>query len=434
MREKFRPSSAAVAAAGQNVAPPRPAARLPPVKRLTPLVLVLALTVALVVPFAHAALTAPASAAPRDRSPAAPVATAISTITGIAISPLLGTSAYGAYQWFTAPDDRARAALPWFAQWTFWVPALLLVGVCAAKDTLGTVVPAGLKKPLDVLETLENKVSGLVAAGAVVPLTMDTVTRLAFGAKTSAVLPELGSSGLAMIHVATFDASRLLDVLTVPFGLAVFVVVWLASHAINVLILLSPWGAIDAALKSARTALLGVITLTAALNPWVGAALSLVVIVIAYLVAGWAFRLTCFGSVFCWEFLSGRKARFRPAADGNRLFSGGALTGVPIRTYGRLQRTPQGALEFVYRPWLVLAPRTAPVPGAPGSLAVGAGAFFSEVIAAGDVTLFTLPPRYRGHEEELARLAGLGGVRPIGLRKAWHQLRALLGGRAASPA
>jgi hypothetical protein len=398
-------------------------------KRCAPTVLLLCLILSLLVPLACAAVAAPAARA--DKSPAAPVATAISTVTGIAISPLLGTGAYGAYQWFTA-DEKARAALPWFAQWTFWVPALLLVGACAAKDTLGAIVPPGLKKPLDVLETLENKVSGLVAAGAVVPLTMDTVTRLVFSGKTAAVMPELAPSGLAMIQVATWDASRLLDFLTVPFGLAVFVLVWLGSHAINVLILLSPWGAIDAALKSARTALLGLITLTAALDPWVGAGLSLVVVVVAYFIAGWAFRLTCFGSVFCWESLSGRKHRFQLAADGNRLFAGGALADVPIRSYGRLQRTPQGGFEFVYRPWLVLPPRTAVVPGEPRTLAVGTGAFFSEVISAQDATLFTLPPRYRGHEEELARVAGLGGVRPIGLHKAWNQVRALFGGRAAA--
>ena len=61
---------------------------------------------------------------------------------------------------------------------------------------------------------------------------------------------------------------------------------------------------------AARTALLGLVTVTATLNPWLGALLSVVVIVVAYLVAGWAFRLTVFGSVFCWDFLSGRRKSF----------------------------------------------------------------------------------------------------------------------------
>src|SRR5690606_8938977 len=98
------------------------------------------------------------------------------------------------------------------------------------------------------------------------------------------------ATGVATLHLAAIDWSWLLNILTVPFGIAVFAVVWMASHAINALILLSPWGAIDAALKAARTALLGVLTATAAIDPWVGAILSLVVIVIAYFVAGWSFR------------------------------------------------------------------------------------------------------------------------------------------------
>ena len=121
------------------------------VKRLAPLFLLSLVLTAIFAPFALAAGAAPAPAA--DRSPAAPLATAVSTVTGIAISPLLGTGAYGAYQWFTAKDDAERAALPWYAQWKFFGPALLIVGLCAAKDAMGTALPPGLKKPFDVLET-----------------------------------------------------------------------------------------------------------------------------------------------------------------------------------------------------------------------------------------------------------------------------------------
>src|SRR4051812_21142085 len=136
-------------------------------KRVTPLLfLSLALTL-IVAPFAWAANTPPAPSS--DHSPVASIAAAVSTVTGIAISPLLGTGAYGAYQWMAAKDEAARAALPWYAHWSFFGPAFLIVAICAAKDAFGAVVPPGLKKPLDVLELLENKTSGLVAAGAVVP-------------------------------------------------------------------------------------------------------------------------------------------------------------------------------------------------------------------------------------------------------------------------
>ncbi len=399
-------------------------------KRLTPLFL-LSLTLTLVVaPFAFGASAAPAAAA--DRSPAAPIATALSTVTGIAISPLLGTGAYGAYQWMAAKDEAARAALPWYAQWSFFGPALLLVGACAAKDALGAMVPPGLKKPLDVLETIENKATGLVAAGAVVPFTMDALSKMVLSGKTAAAGAALAPDGLAMIHVGALDFSSVLNVLTVPFGLAVFVIVWMASHAINVLILLSPWGAIDAALKGMRTALLGLLTLSATINPWLGAALSLVVIIVAWLVAGWAFRLTVFGSVFCWDFFTRRSGRFSPKENDNAVFAGGNFPGVPVRTYGRLVQRTEGGLEFFYRPWLWLPERKAAVPVSAAQIAVGRGLFFSTVTAGEAGTLFLLPPRYRGHEDVLVRAYRLGGgVQEAGLRKAWSLLRELFGGGAA---
>ncbi len=402
-------------------------------KRLLPL-FVVALTLSMIIaPFALAADAAKPTPAVPDRSPGAPIAGAISTVTGMAISPLLGTGAYGAYQYFNATTPEQKAALPWFAQWAFFGPALLIVGACAAKDALGASVPPGLKKPFDVLETIENKATGLVAAGAVVPFTMAAVSKLLVGSKTAGVEGAvLESSGMAMLQVGAIDFSWLLNLLTVPFGIAMFAVVWMASHAINVLILLSPWGAIDAALKGMRTGLLGLLALSATINPWLGAALSLLVIIVAWLVAGWAFRLTCFGSVFCWDFLTLRRTRFTPKENGNKLFAGGNFPGVPPRTYGRLAQRPAGGIEFQYRPWLVMAERSALVPVDKSQLAVGKGLFFSSITANDRDTLFLLPPRYHGHEDTVARayLMG-GGVRDAGLRKAWGVMRELFGGSAA---
>lgn len=397
-------------------------------KRRTPwlVAVLLMLVTAVPLPAASAAAAKPAPGKPAGVA----LASAVSTVTGIAISPLLGTAAYGAYLQLSAKDDAARAKLPWFAQWSFFLPALLVVGVCACKDSLGAVLPPGFKKPLDVLETMENKVSGLVAAGAVVPLTMDTLSKLLVDSKPGVAL---SAHGLAMIPgFGAIDLSWLLNLATVPFGIAMFAIVWMASHAINVLILLSPWGAVDAALKGMRSALLGLLTLTATLNPWVGAALSVVVIIVAYLVAGWAFRLTVFGSVFCWDFFTIRRARFSPAENDNRLFSGANLEGVPTRTYGRLVLRSNGALEFFYRPWLVLPERSAEVKPERGQISVGRGLFFSTVGAEGTGTLFILPPRYRGHEDVVARAYLLGGgVRDAGLRRAWGVLKELFGGAAS---
>ena len=402
-------------------------------KRPVLLLLIAAFITAVVGPFAFAATSTKPASAPADRSPAAPIAAAVSTVTGIAISPLLGTGAFGAYKWATARDAAARAALPWYAQVKIWVPLLLIVAACAVKDMLGTALPAGFKKPFDILEATENKLSGIVVAGAVIPSAVSTFMDILVNPAPAVAGPVLTASGLAAIQLGAIDGSWLLTALALPGALAVYAVVWLASHSINVLILLSPWGAIDAVLKTAQTALMGLVTLTAALNPWAGALLSLIVIMTAYLLAGWAFRLTVFGSVFCRDFFTLRSRRFTPRENDNHVFAGAHFPGVPVRTYGRLVQRTEGGLEFFYRPWPWVPVRTAVVPGKPAELAVGRGAFFSEISNRDDRTVFLLPPRYRGHEEALARSYLLSGVKPAGLNKAWSELRELFGGRALPP-
>ena len=392
-------------------------------KRFAPMALLFGFVCVLAMPLQAAT---PAVQATKDRSPAAAITTAVATVTGIAISPLLGTGAYGAYMWARASTPEEKAALPWFAQVSFWLPAVLIVGLCAVKDSLGAALPPGFKKPLDVLETIENKASGLVAAGAVIPFTMDLFSKLLV---SSAPQSPLVPSGLAAIHVAAIDFSWLLNLLTVPFGIAVFAFVWMASHAINVLILLSPWGAIDAALKGGRTALLGLVTLSSTLNPWISAVLSIAIILISWLVAGWAFRLTIFGSIFSWDFFTRRRRRFTPQPSGNRVFSGGRLcaSGVPARTYGTWFNEPQnGRWRFTYKPWLVMPERTIDIPA--GAPHVGKGLFIS-TLRETDSTILILPPRYRGHEDEVVRIYGIeGGVQDAGLLKAWSVLRELFGG------
>ncbi len=354
-------------------------------------------------------------------------------ITGIAISPLLGVSAVGFYEWKKAETPEQKAALPWFANPLVWLGGGLLVGAAAAKDAFGATVPPGLKKPLDVVETVENKVSGLVATGAVVPVLVSAASKYLVGSQAATAGLDVNLGGLAMIHLGAMDLSWLLTALMVPLAVAVHGVVWLASHAINVLILLSPWGAVDAVLKSARTALLGAVTGLAFIDPVVGVTLSVVIVVVAWMISGWAFRLTVFGSVFCWDFFTGRRRRFQVLADGNAMFLARKLDGAPVRTYGRLHQAADGALTFKFRPWLVLAEREIPVPRE--GLVVGRGVFYSEVLgfdkeADKNRTLFLLPPRYVGHEELLARTYRISGTCEVGLRKAWSWLKEALGGGA----
>lgn len=366
--------------------------------------------------FTAQAETQPASSQ-STKAPGAAIAQQISLLTGIAISPLMGSSAYGCYLYFKAAPER-RASQPWFAQPWFWVPGLLIVAVCFIKDTAGNALPTAVKKPFDIIEAFEHKISGLVATGAVVPFLM----MMKGSGEPQALLSSMG--------VAALDFSWLYNLFIIPVSMIAFFFVFLASNAISVLIILSPFTTVDAALKGIRLALLGTIAGTALANPWVGVAWAVFIILLSYFIAGWSFRLSHFGTVYLWDFFTFRSKRFKPNPARNRMFLGRRINKVPARTYGTLFRDEKGNLTFKYRPWLILQPRLMTLPE--GQYAVGKGLVNSEILRVeGEKarTMTLLPPRYRNHEEELVKIYGLTDVRPIGLSAALKWLKEFFAGK-----
>ncbi len=227
----------------------------------------------------------------------------------------------------STPEQKVR--LPWFANPLVWLCGFLLVGAAAARMGFGAAMPRGWKKPLDVLDTVENKFSGLVATGAVLPVLVAAESKFMRANGGTAAL-ELHLGGLAMIHFGAIDLSCLLTIAMVPLAVAVHATVWLAFHTINVLILLSPWGAVDAVLKSVRTALLGLVTGLAFIDPVVAVTLSAIIVIFSAMIAGWAFRLRTFGTIFCRDFFTRRRKRFELPANNNRMFLGRKLGGAPV--------------------------------------------------------------------------------------------------------
>ncbi|RYD39098.1 MAG: hypothetical protein EOP85_16550, partial [Verrucomicrobiaceae bacterium] len=189
---------------------------------------------------------APGKKATTDKNllPGVALSQGITEITGVAISPLLGVSAVGAWRYWQTPQA-TRDSLPWYAQPWAWGTGLAILSLCFLKDSLGTAIPGIFKKPLDMVELFEDKLSALVASGAFVPLVAQEMARH-IEAKQAIAIPTatIGTLGLTSI-----DAAWIL----VPAAVVSFLVVWVCSHAINVLIILSPFSTLDAVLKLART-------------------------------------------------------------------------------------------------------------------------------------------------------------------------------------
>jgi hypothetical protein len=350
----------------------------------------------------------------------------VSEITGVAISPLLGVSTVGAWKyWHTAEHLRPR--LPWYCHPYAWGTGLALIGICFLKDFLGAAAPALVKKPLDFLELFEDKLSALVASAGFVPLVALAVAQFQEiqPAETAA---NLAGSGLAMMPLADLAAYTMHNPwITVPVAVVAFGVVWLSSHAINVLIALSPFGLVDAGLKLSKLALISLVVASAALNPYLGAVVSLILIMIGALAAGWSFRLTLFGTLMGRDFLLNKRATADDVrSTGVKGFLSRRMQGVPVRTFGKLESDAQGSVSFVYHPWLVLPKKSLPV--ADSGMVVCKGLLHPSVAhrvsqEASPRGMLILLPRYRRVEESIATRFGCQEVIDSALMRGFKAMR-----------
>ncbi len=344
----------------------------------------------------------------------------ITEITGVAISPLLGVSSVGIWRYWKTPAV-GRSALPWYAQPWAWGTGLALLGLCFLKDSLGTAVPGLLKKPFDMVELFENKASALVASGAFVPLVAQEMAKHLEAGRALAV-PTASIAGLGFAGV---DAAWLV----VPVAVVAFLLVWVCSHAINVLIILSPFSTLDALLKLARTALLASVGLIYLIAPWLAAALCLVLIALAAWLAPAALRLAIFGARYAADILLPWRGRRRATPQQPHAFTLGRVAGLPPRTGGRMVLLDDGSMAFRYRRWCVLDERTIPLPD--GIRHVEKGLLSPALVhraGPAELKLLLFLPRYRGHEESMAGHLNLHGVREHSLARGFAAVKEWIAG------
>lgn len=360
------------------------------------------------------AADAPASSEPAAKElreslllPGVTLSEGVSEITGTAISPLLGVSVMGALTYYRT-EEHLRHRLPWYCHPWAWGTGMALLALCFFKDFLGAAAPALVKKPLDFAELFENKLSALVASTAFVPLVALAV------AQADKLAPQ-AAKGMAASSLAAAPVGGLIDFsvhtpwISIPVAMLAFAVVWLSSHAIHVLIALSPFGIVDAGLKLAKLALISLVAVSTVIHPYLGAAISLAIIVAAIPLAGWAFRLTVFGTFMGSDFLLNKRAVRSDLDAGVRGFLARRAEGVPVRTLVLLKKDTAGFPALCYRPWLVLPERQIMMPQEHWVLCKGvlhptlANRSESEGPLAHSVILL---PRYRNLEEAVAKRFG----------------------------
>ncbi len=346
----------------------------------------------------------------------------ITEITGVAISPLLGVSTVGAWHYWKCPAE-ARAGLPWYAQPWAWGTGFALLGLCFLKDTFGAATPGILKKPFDMVELFENKLSAAVASAAFVPLVANQMA-VHFRAEHPAAIP-VPDASLVAASFAGIDIAWVM----VPVAVVAFLVVWLCSHAINVLIILSPFSTVDSLLKLARAALLASLGLVYFIAPWLAAILCVVIIAVAAWLAPAAMRLMIFGSRFAADILFPWIGKKGVSVERAHAFTLGRVAGLPSRTGGRVVLADDGTAVFRYRRACLLDERTIPLPE--GLRKVERGLLSPSLVWQADgqtetVGVLLFLPRYRGHEEHLVRHLKFHGIRDHALARGFAAVRGWL--------
>lgn len=270
-----------------------------------------------------------------EHLPGVKLAEGVSQLTGVAISPLLGISVVGAWNYYRT-DEASREKLPWICHPAAWLTGLGVLLICFFKDSFGNLLPAFAKKPLDLIELFEDKLSAIVASVGFIPFLLQQYSsnQLSTSSEmTSKASPEVQLAAATPSFLAVVDAVWIL----LPLAFTGFLVVWIVSHAITVLATLSPSRIFSAILKLSRLALLGLIGVLYLISPVVAAFLAIIVIAVCCYLAPRAFRFSVFGTVVSTDFLHSLiwKKPFNPGKLRCFLARRGNES-MKVRSFGRL--------------------------------------------------------------------------------------------------
>ncbi len=313
-------------------------------------------------------------------SRAGAITSGITQITGLAINPLFVLIVIGVLDWQSLPEGATPLlhANPWF-----WGSLCALLAFSLGLRLLTPLIP-GFGKLLKGVILVEQKIMGLLTAGLLIPtiaLTMENTGLTSSDHAQVAVAGIFGTSGYVVA------------------GLLIYSVVWVVSHVIDSLVLLSPFALIDATLLTMRGALLAILGVAYWIHPAISAGICCVLIVICFLIAGWCIRINILASTFAFDLLTLRCKWMRPNQWPIRVFITGKSGLAPTRTRGLLERDPDG-LRVRWRRFYWLTKRSTVLHR--GSAKLVRGVVWSELYAESSpkvlVTLI-LPPRYFNHDQ-----------------------------------
>lgn len=336
--------------------------------------------------------------------PGAELSKMLSKTTGAAINPLLTSGFVGALKYYSTPSE-LRNNLPWYASPKFWIPVLLVGASFVINGTIGSLFPP-LSMPMNAMENLEKKVTPIFIAA---PMLLSTLTLGTL--KLSASVPSDNVVRASILPIG-FDLVPLLLLIST---ICAFIIVWFFAQMLDTLsLILSAMPGCSIVINLFKYGLLAVVMISPLIHPFLGIAVSLLIILFAWLIFGWCFRFTVFGTITAWDILTFKHKRIRLAPETINVFSACRIGKVPKRSYGELKKNIEGVLTFAYRPYLIFPARVVNVPT--GNLFMEKGNINLSIYAAKegarkDKRIFDLPPRYRTHEYVTGKILAIDEIR-----------------------
>jgi len=339
----------------------------------------------------------------------------ISKTTGLQLSPVMSAGAMGAYEYYMTPQSE-RQRLSWHAGPIFWVPLLFISAIYIFNGTIGSHFPI-VSKPISVIKSIEHK---LTAVAISAPIIMSDIIRGFSGSAQK--IP--GQSGLMtpqymLTGLFPLDSENIyyaIGFIAIGFS---YIFVWLLSHALDTLVLISPVPLVDWAINIIKLFVLGLIALSALVNPWLGLVVSIVIVLFAWSISGWCFRLSVFGSVIAWDILTRRHHKSDYSNDNAvKAFLSRKLDNFPKRSYGALHKDATGLIIFSCRPWFIMPERSVKFPK--GEYSIVKGFIYPSIslnLPEKDrlQNIAVLPPRYKNHEAVIGAMLGIQKVQESAL-------------------
>ncbi len=313
----------------------------------------------------------------------------LTALVGLGISPATTMAVLGLCDQRSHPDAV-------HTQFWFLFPISVLALTATLVQIFGAIPSPPFKQVIACLQVQERRISGMIAAGVLVPTVMGGLD--VFGAGGSGAAPAAESHPLAMAGVAA-SANLLLAYLVM--GLS-----WTISQTIEYLVFLSPFALLDWLLLSVRAALLGllaaVIGLTHLLSPWVGLVILACMLAVFLIIGAWCLRLNLFAGAFATDLLL-RRWRKPGVADGPLVaFLGGGSGLAPARVRCTVVREGDRVTLF-WRRYFIGPRRQAELDASNTRLVRGVLWHDMETSRSGSRSFWLwLPPRYRVHHQTLA--------------------------------